>query len=209
MTHNHFTKKFLILPVLLVIFVMIGCQNNSQKHTENQEKAFTEIPQQQQNMGSIDTSDWQTYTNEEFGFKMKLPGDINKYTLVIEKDIPAVKGGSIARLDIRYKLDHKILRTSEQPELGYLEDMTVWYIDIVPRAEYKEDFCKINNFSHCRQGDVLGKNDTYVFLSGFSNIEGAGYLCTQKTENQKDFCYVDRFFGKENIKQLIHFEIVK
>ncbi len=68
-----FHKKFLILPVLLVVFVLVGCQSNSQKHTENQERNFTEIPQQQQNTDSIDTSDWQTYTNEEFGFVVKYP----------------------------------------------------------------------------------------------------------------------------------------
>ncbi len=79
--YNDSTKKFLILPVLLAVFILVGCQNNSQKYTENQKEIILETPENQQNTDSIDTSDWQTYTNKEFGFEIKYPPTTTWHTI--------------------------------------------------------------------------------------------------------------------------------
>ncbi len=182
---------------------------HDQKIKGSQEE-IVETPQNQKNTKPIDTSDWQTYTNEEFGFAMKLPGDMKKYVYTIEKNNQKrIKGSPIATLDVRYMLDHKVLQSPQQPELGFIEDMTVWYIDIIPREEYMTDFCAVNHIPLCRQGDVLGQNDTYVFLAGFVNVEGVGYLCAQNIESQSHFCRVSDIFGREDIAQIIDFTMVK
>ncbi len=197
-----FKKLFLIFPIFLVVFSLSGCKGDSKVNDESE-------VQGQEKVTPIDTSDWQIYRNEKYGFTIKLPGDIDKYILSVDEVSRSkknkIEGSPIAALDIQYALDNKVLRAPSQPELGHLESLTVWYISIVQRDEYREDFCEINKLPVCRQGDILGENDKYIFLSGFINVEGAGYLCAEQPEAQANFCRVNNFFSKENIGQLINF----
>ncbi len=156
-----------------------------------------------------DTSSWGKYQNKDFGFEMKLPGNIKHYSFEIDQTQSRVgldQQISITRVGVNYQLDNKVLRSFNQPELGYIEKMKVWNIIVIPAKEYSESAC--NDNIECKQAEILAKNDKFVFLSGRPNIEGAGYLCLEERERQVNFCKVDEIFGREDLVELIDFNSV-
>ncbi|MDX9893789.1 MAG: hypothetical protein RB292_05300 [Patescibacteria group bacterium] len=103
-------KRYQLITLLLITLFLTGCINNTsinQNTNEavgtNQDTATTTnevIPTQagiQENNNpsttteEIDTSDWLTYRNEEYGFEFKYPGDWSLF--VYKNDIIALSSG--------------------------------------------------------------------------------------------------------------------
>lgn len=161
----------------------------------------------------MDTSDWLTYRNEEYGFKIKLPGDKSKWIVKkrnISKKNNTYNSSKGVYLNFEYKLDFPIKKNKSDDSLGDIEEMKVWYLEIVPIENYIDNACQINNKPMCRQGKVLGKNDKFVFVSGFTNIEGAGYICLDDDfKQQSNFCDIDKYFGLSDINEMLKFSFTK
>ena len=60
----------------------------------------------------------------------------------------------------------------------------------------------------CRQGEIIGQNNQFVFIAGFTNIEGVGYLCTYHYNKQKKFCDISSYFGLKNVINLLNLQIL-
>ena len=163
------------------------------------------------NFEEVDTSDWKTYRNEEYGFEVNLPGNSVKWNIE-EKNVLQINSffnsGSERYLDFRYKLDNRILNDKNDTSLGFDDEMSLWYINIIPINNYVENVCEKYKKPMCRQGEILGQNDQFVFIAGFTNIEGAGYLCNNQHNKQWEFCNVDNYFGLKNINNLINFRVL-
>jgi len=189
-------------------------QNQQQTKNDNQEENNQEQKENNSNLTEekIDTSNWKTYRNEEFGFEMKLPGDLKKWKIYAEE----LKGdnkykGTDYTIWFEYPLDKKILSVDNDPSAGYITSMRIWYIEAVPVKNYVDNVCDVNPFPKCRQGEVLGKNSKYVFVSGFYNIQGAGYLCgdmySVKSDQEKEFCNAcEPFSLVDSIDNMIDFK---
>lgn len=142
----------------------------------------------------LDMSKWKTYRNEEYGFSLQLPGEIDKWNITkrtLSKFESMFGSENEAMLEFSYMLDSPVARVSQDPSMGFLQNMIVWYVDIIPKKDWKEGICE--KFSSprplCRQGKVIGTDDRYVFEQGFLSIEGAGYLCAgDQKDVQKSFC---------------------
>jgi len=73
--------KITFLPtLLLLVFVLTGCEKNNTNANQVVNVTNTsntnEIAVNNSNLNEIDTSDWQTYTNEEYGFNFKYPSNL-------------------------------------------------------------------------------------------------------------------------------------
>lgn len=195
------TKLTIIVIILILagagVFGFLVWQKNEIKKQEQakiqQEEVKKEDQKTQQNT-EVDMSDWKKYRNEEYGFEINLPGDINKWS--VEKKVFPKKNNisdiEAITLYFKYELNQTIPRAENDPSLGRMSDMDLWYMDITPINNWKQDKCK-NVEGPCRQGKVLGKSDIYVFESGYPSIEGAGYLCgSPSSKLQNEFCSVDK-----------------
>jgi hypothetical protein len=107
-----------------------------------------------------------------------------------------------------YPLDQKILRSKNQPEMGYITSMSLWYIEVVDVENYQKDACELRQISKCRIGDIIAKNDEYVFISGFPNLSTPCALNNKEVKSQEEFCYVDSLISSKNMKKYIDFKFV-
>lgn len=62
-------KKYYLISILLIcIFVVSGCQKQQPQNNQ--------VKNQEQTESEVNTSGWQTYRNEEYGFELKYPESI-------------------------------------------------------------------------------------------------------------------------------------
>ncbi len=196
-------------------------QNDTEVKNESQEQEEKQGDSQKSNVESqksveetvedINTSNWKTYRNEEFGFEMKLPGDLKKWNVKVEyvnKEYSKFNSNKHYIIWFNYPLDQKILRSKGQPGMGYIKDMNIWYIEAVNSNDYKDNACEIKQIPKCRQGKILGKNNKYVFVSGFPNLWTPCMPDDKESKNQKEFCEVDHVISSDNIKNNIDFTIL-
>jgi hypothetical protein len=201
-------KKILISSVILVIILVAGVGfwkwkgvKNAEVLRDGQVKQVVQnekqTQQQDDNQAQVDIASWKTYKNDEYGFEMNLPGNINKWH--IEKKVFSKKdnihNSETVTLYFNYDLDQSIARAENDPSLGKINDMSLWYINIIPIRTWRPDACSTTKVEGpCRQGVVLGKNNKYVFESGYPNVEGTGSLCEKYADTQKEICSVDSNF---------------
>jgi hypothetical protein len=178
-------------------------KNNENSKEDKRLEAF--------NVEDIDTSNWKTYRNEEYGFEMKLPGDSKKWNMKVEHvDKLHSKFNSSKHYIIwfNYPLDQKMLQSENQPGMGYITSMDLWYIEVVDIENYQEDACEIKQIPKCRMGGILARNDKYVFTSGFPNLWTPCMPNDKEAKNQKEFCYVDQLVSSEYTKKYIDFKFI-
>ena len=208
-------RKNLIIGIVVLIAlaggVVLWSQKNNQqgtkqqtkkevvKQTQEQKTAKEQTNTQNQTIDGelkleekIDTSDWKTYRNEKFGFEMKLPGDLDKWKIKIEKYDNKDGGypGRLYRIWFNYPLDKPVLQVVSDPNSGYINNMNIWYVDAVLVKNYVDNVCNVYPYPKCYQGKVLGQNNKYVFISGLYNIQGAGYLCQDYKQDEQEFCRI-------------------
>jgi hypothetical protein len=206
-------KSIIILAVVLTIIIVGGFL--VWKGDQNVEVIEEQGQNQNQQQGEdqqavVDTSDWKTYRNEEYGFEIELPGNMNKWS--IEKKVfpkSDIYSAETVALYLNYDLDTSIQRAENDSALGMINEMGLYYISIIPIEIWRQDICDSMKDGPCYQGEVLGKNNLYVFESGFTSIEGAGYLCLEKGNMQKEFCAVDKNFGRDDIISRLNFRLIK
>jgi len=200
-----------VIPAKAGISQKDNAETINEVNSNNQEKTEITKEDEELNFDEVDTSDWKTYRNEEFRFDMRVPGDMHKWKFTkkkIEKVNSFYNSNNEYIIDFNYVLDNIIARDPNDLSLGYINNMSIWYIDIVPIDDYVDNVCNKNKKPMCRQGKILGKNDKFVFVSGFVDIEGVGYLCNNQYNKQVEFCNVDNYFGLKNINNLINFRVL-
>jgi hypothetical protein len=181
-------KKGLGIGLVLGIVIIAGALIWKGQDDEKFKQQLTEENRGQSEIAE-NISERNNYENEEYGFSIFFPGDLNKLS-VIEEDLKYFNKSTDQKLlKFRYDLDRSTLRSESDPSLGRLSDMSVWYLKITPIDSWNDNMCEGIEDS-CRQGKVLGENDEYVFESGFVNVEGAGYLCRENRDSQVEFCQV-------------------
>ncbi len=191
-------------------------QTQEQKTTRKQETKEQTNDQNQTGNGElkpeekIDTSSWKTYLNKEFGFEVKLPGDLNKWNIKIEKYDNKDDGypGRLYRIWFNYPLDKPVLQVASDPNSGYIHNVNIWYLDAVLTKNYVDNICDKYPHPKCYQGKVLGRNNKYVFVSGLYNIQGAEYLCQDYKQEEQEFCRILRPFSSiSQFNSAIQFKI--
>lgn len=193
---NSINKKALIfsIPIMLLALLFGGWSLlYGQRNGQNVPKEPAVVSERPIQM------DWKVYTVGNFKFQINFPVNINSNLIISEEKVKQKDSfyGSSSESILRftYPLDEAVSRSSEEPGLGKLNEMAVWYIDVVPVADWREGVC--NGKYLCRQGKVLARNSSFVFEAGFMNIEGAGELCANQEQVQKNFC--------KSYKDLINF----
>lgn len=182
-------KKYLIISVVILALICAGFLgfrvNNSTTRIDEQNNVVDKIKEKsQEDEREVGISDWAHYKNEKYGFELLFPGDLKKLNVFEKK----VDSDNRIELSFNYELDKSIEKGS-----GVLNDkihsMTLWYLVISPVGSLSTNVCE-NKEDHCYHGEILGKDDKYLFSEGQMSIEGAGYLCHHDDGSQKGFCQV-------------------
>ncbi|MFC1720961.1 PsbP-related protein [Patescibacteria group bacterium] len=123
--NSKFFKLFLIVILIAIIFAGFYLYNNTGVRTEN-----TEI--KQNTISEIDTSNWLTYENKEYGYRFKYPSNmyleespqyISISTLSINNPKRASSIGIMSSMTIQPKDDVSIDKITEQYKKDqYLDD---------------------------------------------------------------------------------------
>jgi hypothetical protein len=151
-------KKFIILALIVLIIVAGGVLVWSKKmNQEVSEKSLKEEVKIVENTdtNNVDTSDWKTYRNEEFGFEVRYPS-------IWEMDIQSSTGsflptdGQLPKRDILNNKNYSIgfsFGTRESKAGGYITGITV-------------ESSKFNSVNNIIQKDYSWEEQSQVILNG-------------------------------------------
>ncbi len=189
-------KVFLSLIVTVVVFGLVGCGKKQPVQVEQPEQKQEEINKEVQKTEEVDTSNWQTYKNEEFGFEIKCPEDWKikenkEYDLVSFNSPRTEKFNEEAKKDGSY---------SE----GYMDDITIsYYLNISEEPENKanklnattiEEFISRNPLiSEARKTTIGEDEDVWEMTRG-----GYSSYYTILTNDDKGHVYEILFGNKES-----------
>ena len=185
-------------------------QKTIQEQRDNQNQTSGELKPEVK----IDTSNWNTYRNDEFGFEIKLPGDLNKWKIKVERyGIGKSKyKGEEYFISFLYKNDANIPDTIPVPkelsQIHYLPKRheKLLMLNVVPIKNYTKDICLRTSDLMCREGIEIGRNNRFVFLQMPQVSEPLCQYISKEEQNKSDFCRVEKkLSGPKDVINLIQF----
>ena len=179
---NKFSQKTLIFSILLLaglILVVSGCLKKPPVNT-NQPVNQNQNTDTATTTGEIDTSNWKSYRNEEYGFEFKYPGEVEgkKFSIYFNESIKSSKnvifGVAITPTGLGYQ-DHLLIFNVIEKNSKEIEDLLPIGV-LSNQKELKRNF-QVNNKSVVGYESKIksGYNEDLIFISQWLLIPGIQY----------------------------------
>ncbi|GEM_PF-2154788 len=170
----------------------VVARNNNEQESDGQEaeKTAVEAGDMSTSTDEIDTSDWQTYRNEEYGFEVKY----QPYW----KELPS--GTDVEAIDLKFFIDN----TTKQVKLSPLLNFSIskgGFIDALNKYDsenhiinglnykiynYKDDYSGFGHFT-----DIMLKKDGFYFFIGINQMEDNNDALNRLREILSSFKFLD------------------